>query len=110
MHVILRCYKGAADRMTQAAPKAQQGLVPLLRGHEGFHGYAAIASEQGDILSCSVFDDAAQAQRSNEQVHGWVQQSLKDIMPEAPPAVNAGDVMLHALAGPRGGGEDQPLY
>ena len=110
MHVILRRYAGAADRMGEAAPRVQAGLVPLLKSHQGFHGYAAFASERGDIISCSVHGDAAAAARSHERVRGWVRANLKGIIPDAPPEVFSGPVGPHAVVAPQSGGPDQSLY
>jgi hypothetical protein len=110
MHVILRRYAGAADRVEEAARRVQAGLVPLLKSHRGFHRYAAFASERGDIISCSVYGDAAAAARSHEQVRGWVQANLKDILPDAPPEGFSGPVGPHAIVSPQSGGPDQSLY
>ncbi len=70
MHIILRRYAGAADRAAGAVQRAQAGLVPLLKAHRSFHGYAPFPSGQGDIASCSVCEDAADAARSADQVPG----------------------------------------
>src|SRR3954452_8234674 len=110
MHVILRRYAGAADRMAAAAPKVQQGLVPMLRDHTGFEGYAAFASEQGDIVSCTIYANTQTAAQSHAEVRGWVQTNLKGIMPEAPLAVSVGEVMHHAMKFPQSGGQGQSLY
>jgi hypothetical protein len=110
MHAILRRYAGAAARMGEAAPRVQAGLVPLLKSHRGFHGYAAFASERGDIISCSVHGDAAAAARSHERVRGWARADLKGIIPDAPPEVFSGPVGPHAVVAPQSGGPDQSLH
>jgi heme-degrading monooxygenase HmoA len=108
MHVILSRYAGLAPRVGEAAPKVEQGFVPLLKGCPGFRGYAALASEQGDILSISIWEDAASAAASRDRIRGWVRENLRGIAPEEPTERSAGDAMLHAAAQPRGG--DQPLH
>jgi quinol monooxygenase YgiN len=110
MHVILRRYAGAASQLEEAARRVQAGLVPMLKGHAGFLGYAAFASEQGDLVSCSVYEDAAAAQRSYDEVRGWAQANLAPILSGAQPQVSSGDVMDHALAQPQSGGAGQSLY
>jgi hypothetical protein len=110
MHLILRRYAGAAHRAAEAAQRAQAGLVPLLKAHQGFHGYVAFGSEQGDIVSCSIYADAAAAVRSADQVRGWVQGNLKGIMPDAPTETFSGTVGMHAMVAPQSGGPAQSLY
>ena len=38
MHVIITRYAGAAGKIGEAAPKVQQGFVPMLKGQPGFQG------------------------------------------------------------------------
>jgi hypothetical protein len=45
MYISIARYAGIAGTIGEAAPKVQQGLVPLLKGQPGFHGYANFASE-----------------------------------------------------------------
>lgn len=110
MHVILRRYAGAASHLEEAARRVRQGLVPMLRGHGGFLGYAAFASEQGDLVSCSIYEDAAAADRSHGEVRGWAQANLAPVLGGAAPEVSSGDVMEHALAEPQSGGAGQSLH
>ena len=110
MHVILSRYAGLASRIEEAAPKVEQGFVPLIRGCPGFRGYAALASEQGDIWAVTVWEDAAAAAASRDKIRGWVRDNLRGIAPEEPTERSAGDVMLHVEAQARGGGGDRPLH
>jgi heme-degrading monooxygenase HmoA len=110
MHVILSRYAGLASRIEEAAAKVEQGFVPLIRGCPGFRGYAALASEQGDIWAVTVWEDAAAAAGSRDRIRGWVRDNLRGVAPEEPTERSAGDAMLHALAEPRDGGRDQSLY
>jgi hypothetical protein len=110
MHLIFRRYAGAADRATEAAQRAQAGLVPLLKAHQGFHGYVAFPSEQGDIVSCSIYADDTAAARSADQVRGWVQGNLKGIMPDTPTETFSGTVGMHAMVTPQSGKPAQSLY
>jgi hypothetical protein len=54
MHITLSRYAGAAGKMREAASKVQQGFVPMLKAQQGFDGYAAFASEQGDIVAITI--------------------------------------------------------
>lgn len=110
MHIMLRCYTGVANQLEEAARRVQGGLVPMLRGHRGFLGYAAFGSEQGDLVSCSIYEDAATADRSYDGVRGWVQTNLAPLLAGGQPQVFAGEVMDHAMVSPQSGGQHQSLY
>lgn len=110
MRIILRRYMGAASQLEEAARRVQGGLVPMLRGHKGFLGYAAFGSEQGDLVSCSIYEDAAAADRSHDEVRGWAQTNLAPLLSGGQPQVSSGEVMDHAMASPQSGGQHQSLY
>src|SRR3712207_1956920 len=84
MYVTLRRYAGVGDRMEEVTRKVQEGLAPMLKGQPGFRSYCAVATEEGDGVSVTMFDDRAQALRANEQVRGWVQSNMRDLLPDAP--------------------------
>ena len=84
MYVTLRRYAGAGGRIEEIARKVREGLAPMLKGQPGFRGYCALASEDGDAVSATLFDDRAQAMRANERVRAWVQAEMPDLLPEAP--------------------------
>jgi heme-degrading monooxygenase HmoA len=108
MHVIITRYAGMAGKIGEAAPKVQQGFVPMLKGKPGFHGYVAFASEQGDIIACAIWESADAAANSRDDVRGWVRRNLPGFM--EPTERFTGTVGQHALASPQSGGQGQSLY
>ncbi len=108
MHINISRYAGAAGKIEEAAPKVQQGFVPMLKGRPGFHGYAAFASEQGDIIACAIWESAAAAANSREDVRGWVRRNLPGF--EEPTERFSGPVGPHAIVSPQSGGPGQSLY
>ena len=108
MHVILRRFAGAAAQAEEATRRAQQGLVPLLKKQQGFLGYAALASEQGDFVTFSIYEDAAAARRASEEVRGWAREC--GVLPQTSTETFRGAVWRHALVEPKSGGADQSLY
>src|SRR5215211_5663698 len=80
MHVVITRYAGAAGKIGEAAPKVQQGFVPVLKGQPGLRGYAAFASEQGDIVACTIWESAEAAANSRDDVRGWVRRNLPGFM------------------------------
>jgi len=111
MYVTLRRYGGAAGKVGEIAPRIERELVPMLKGQPGFKGYLALASEQGDAVSVTIFEDRDRAARANEQARGWVQANLRDALPD-PPEVFAGECGLAEVSGEhrQGAGSGQPLY
>ena len=108
MYINIPRYAGAAGRIGEAAPKVQQGFVPMLKGQQGFHGYAAFASEQGDIVACTIWESAAAAAKNRDDVRGWVRRNLAGF--NEPTERFSGPVGPHAVVSPQSGGPDQSLY
>jgi heme-degrading monooxygenase HmoA len=108
MHLIITRYVGMAGKIGAAAPKVQQGFVPMLKGQRGFHGYAAFASEQGDIVACTIWESAESAACSRNDVRGWVRRNLPAF--NEPTERFSGPVGPHAIVSPQSGGPDQSLY
>jgi quinol monooxygenase YgiN len=108
MYINISRYAGAAGEVGEAAPKVQQGFVPMLKAQEGFLGYAAFASEQGDIVALHIWEDAEALANARPKIHEWVRGNLPEF--EEPTERFHGEVGQHALAAPQSGGQGQSLY
>ena len=108
MHVIITRYAGMAGKIGEAAPKVQQGFVPMLKGQPGFHGYAAFASEQGDIVALHIWEHADALANSRDDIRSWVSANMPEFA--EPTERFQGDVGPHAIAAPQSGGRGQSLY
>ena len=97
MYVTIRKYTDKGGLIGKLVPPVRDGLVPLLRHAQGFKGYCAFASDDGHIVSVSIFDDRRSAERATEQVRDWIMANQSDLLPE-PPEVIAGEVLLHKEA------------
>ena len=104
MHVTVRRYAGKGALIDKLVPPVRDGLVPLLKRAPGFKVYCGFASEDGHVVTVSVFDDRSSADAANEQARGWVASNLRDLVSD-PPEVIAGEVLLHDLSKLRGGAE-----
>jgi heme-degrading monooxygenase HmoA len=105
VHVTVRKYAGRGALIDKLVPPVRDGLVPLLKRAPGFRGYCAFASEDGHVVSVSVFDDSEAATRANEQVRGWVVSNLGDLLPNLP-EVLAGEALLHDVSKLQSGGAE----
>ena len=108
MYINVARYAGAAGKIGDAAPKVQQGFVPMLKGQQGFLGYAAFASEQGDVVALHVWENADALENSREKIRGWVTSNLTGF--EEPTERVHGEVGPHAIIAPQSGGQGQSLY
>ncbi|WP_043343607.1 antibiotic biosynthesis monooxygenase [Belnapia moabensis] len=108
MYIVIGRYAGAAGKIAEAAPKVQQGLVPLIKEQPGFLGYAALASEQGEIVAFFIWKTAETMALGRDKVRSWLANNLPE---EAEPTERfIGEVGLHAIAEPQSGGPGQSLY
>ena len=105
MHVTIRKYTGKGALIDKLVPPVRDGLVPRLKSAPGFKGYCAFGSDDGHIVSVSVFDDREAATRANEQVRGWVVSNLGELLPNLPEAL-AGEALLHDVSQLQSGGAE----
>jgi heme-degrading monooxygenase HmoA len=107
VYLTLRRYAEIGARMYEVAfRKVEAGLVPMLKARPGFRSYCALLNEEGEGVSVTAFDDRESAARANEEVFGWVEANLRDLLPD-PPEVIAGACGLAEAAPERGGGHGQ---
>ncbi len=110
MYLTLRRYAEIGARMYEVVfRKVEAGLVPMLKARPGFRSYCALLNEEGEGVSVTAFDEREQAIRANEEVFGWVEANLRDLLPD-PPSVIAGACGLAEAAPGRGSDKRQPPY
>ena len=105
MHAMVRTNAGKGGLLDGLAPRVRDGLVPILRQAPGFRSYCALASEDGHLVSVSVFDDRPTAEAANAKVREWVTRNLRDALPD-PPEVLAGEVRRELSGQPSQGGAE----
>ena len=110
MYVTLRRYAEIGARMYEVVlRKAEAGLVPMLKGQPGFRLYCAFLNEEGEGVAVTAFDGREQAARANEQVFGWVEANLRDLLPD-PPEVVAGECGVAEVSPGRPASQRQPPF
>ncbi|MCO6415860.1 hypothetical protein JYK14_06680 [Siccirubricoccus sp. KC 17139] len=97
MHVTVRKYADKAPLIDGLVPSVRDGFVPLLRRTPGFKGYVAFGSEDGHVVSVTIFHDAKSAMRADDRVREGVVSSLRDLLPN-PPEVMTGEALLHEVS------------
>jgi len=107
VYLTLRRYAEIGARMYEVVfRKVEAGLVPMLKARPGFRLYCALLNEEGEGVSVTALDEREQAIQANEQVFGWVEANLRDLLPD-PPEVIAGTCGLAEVAPGRGAGAGQ---
>ena len=97
MYVTVRKYADKGALIEGLVPRVRDGFVPLLRRAAGFKGYCALASEDGHVVSVTIFSDRQTALRVEDQVRDWVVSNLRDLLPN-PPEVIEGKTLLHEVS------------
>ena len=104
MYALLRKNKlvkpGGAD---EAAKRARDGIVPILKGRPGFRLHLGFVSEASEAVGVTLFDGREAALDAHERVRAWAAEHMRDLAPDEP-EVRSGAVLLHrgtaqALAG-----------
>src|SRR3712207_5381288 len=91
---------GGAD---EAARRARDGIVPILKGRPGFRLHLGFVSEASEAVGVTFFDGREPALDAYERARAWAAEHMRDLTPDEP-EVRSGAVLLHrgtaqALAG-----------
>ena len=97
MYVTVRKYAEKGALIDGLVSPVRDGFLPRLRRAPGFKGYCAFASEDGHVVSVTIFDDRQTAMRADDRVREWVVSNLRDLLPNSP-EVFAGEALLHELS------------
>jgi heme-degrading monooxygenase HmoA len=103
VYVTIRKYADKGALIDGLVPPVRGGFMPRLSRAPGFKGYCAFASEDGHVVSVTIFDDRQTAMRADDRVRDWVVSNLRDLLPNLP-EVMAGEVLLHEVSKLQSGG------
>ena len=90
MYATVRTYAGP-EAFGDELVKREDEVSGLLQGISGFRAYYLIKTDQGGVVTVSVYDDQAGAEESTRQAAEWVRTNLPDLG-VAPPQVSSGEV------------------
>ena len=97
MYATIRRYDGVdVARMNEVTSKANETLLPQLRGLPGFSGYYLIEAGNGVLSSFGLFETSEQADQSTKLVYKWIRdEKLGTAIPNAP-KITSGKVIAHS--------------
>jgi heme-degrading monooxygenase HmoA len=90
MYATVRNYAGPPGFGDELV-KREDEVKSLIQGISGFRAYYLIKTDQGSVVTVSVYDDQAGAEESTRQAAEWVRTNLPG-MGVDPPQVASGEV------------------
>jgi hypothetical protein len=93
MFAAIRRYHTDPDSLDEVVRQVNEGFVPLISDMPGFVAYIALDAGQGEYGTVSVFEDQASAEESNRVAEEWVNENLRELLPN--PDYAAGEVVAY---------------
>jgi heme-degrading monooxygenase HmoA len=75
-HIRIGTYAITSGTAKEVADLAREGMLPVFRAQPGFRSYGLAETEDGKIVSVSLWDSAGQAQQANDLAASWVRENL----------------------------------
>jgi hypothetical protein len=77
-HFRVALYDVTSGTADEAIKIAREGFKPIMEEQPGFVRYEVGELDNGGIVSFSIWETAAEAQRAVELTHEWVKENLAD--------------------------------
>jgi heme-degrading monooxygenase HmoA len=77
-HVRIGVYGLTGGTAKEVGDRAQEGMLSVFRAQPGFQAYGLAESQEGKLISVSLWDSGDQAQQANELAASWVSENLAD--------------------------------
>ena len=77
-HIRIGVYGLTGGTAKEVGDRAQKGMLRVFRAQPGFKAYGLAESQEGKLISVSLWDSGEQAQQANELAASWVSEKLAD--------------------------------
>jgi heme-degrading monooxygenase HmoA len=77
-HVRIGVYALTSGTAQEVADQAREGMLGVFRAQPGFRAYGLAQSQDGKLISVSLWDSGEQARRANDLAASWVRDNLAD--------------------------------
>ncbi len=91
-----RRYQVDSQAMDEVTNQVRDGFVPILSKTAGFRGYYWLKADDGSMLSISLFEDKAGADKSIRAAKDFVEEHLAKLLPY-PPQVTEGEALVNKV-------------
>lgn len=97
MYAVIRRYNTLRGSAPSIMERVNGEFLPKLRESAGFVAYYVADPGDGTLVSVSIFEDRAGAERSTREATAWVRERLGHMITTAP-VIIAGEVGASAVA------------
>src|SRR3954468_11524567 len=95
-HVRIGVYTMSSGTAREVADRAREGMLSVFRAQPGFQAYGLAETEEGKVVSISLWDSSEEAERANDLATSWVKENIADrVMLEN---AQVGDFMFYETA------------
>jgi heme-degrading monooxygenase HmoA len=77
-HVRIAVYTVTSGTVKEIEDSAREGMLPIFRGQSGFQAYGLALTQEGKVVSVTLWESGEQAQHANELAASWVKDNLAD--------------------------------
>jgi heme-degrading monooxygenase HmoA len=77
-HVRIGVYALTDGTAKEVGDRAQEGMLSVFRAQPGFKAYGLADTQEGKLISVSLWESGEQAQQANELAASWVSEHLAD--------------------------------
>jgi heme-degrading monooxygenase HmoA len=77
-HVRIAVYTVTSGTVKDIEDRAREGMLPVFQGQTGFQAYGLALTQEGRVVSMTLWESGEQAQRANELAASWVKDNLAD--------------------------------
>jgi heme-degrading monooxygenase HmoA len=77
-HVRIAVYTVTSGTVKEIEDRAREGMLPVFRGQSGFQAYGLALTQEGKVVSVTLWESGEQAQHANELAASWVKDNLAD--------------------------------
>ena|SRR5436309_2388895 len=95
MYVSIRRAKTQEYASDEIVRRASEELLPLLRTVAGFVSYDILMLEDETLMTISVFDSKAAAEKSNQLFVSWAKSFDLSSLVQGTPELLVGEVVFH---------------
>jgi heme-degrading monooxygenase HmoA len=77
-HVRVGVYALTSGTAKEVGDRAREGMLSVFRAQPGFQAYGLAETEEGKLVSVSVWNSGEQAAQANEVAASWVRENIAD--------------------------------
>jgi heme-degrading monooxygenase HmoA len=77
-HVRIAVYTVTSGTVKEIEDSAREGMLPIFRGQSGFQAYGLALTQEGKVVSVTLWESGEQAQHANGLAASWVKDNLAD--------------------------------